>query len=126
MAWIAFDDQTQSVLSELSGAPVTLAKSSTDPLDYALASKRNSVVLVPIGTTGEVVLLTVRKNLRREPAPPPAPPSAPPAKPETVPAKQETTQSMHYVSSGFLGLGDEVELDQEPQPRKSWWKRLFD
>jgi hypothetical protein len=115
MTWIAFDDKTRDVVGEALGTPVKLAPSSTDPLDYALASPRNSVVLAPYGNAQNLVVLTVKKNVRKEVAPPP-----PAAEVEQTP-----TRTGHYVSSGFLGLNDEVELDEEPEQRKGWWKRLF-
>src|SRR5215813_7441403 len=111
MTWIAFDKKTQNALTEISRATVMLEARSIDPLEYALASPRNSVVIVPMETEGEVALLTVRKNIRVEHAPAPA-------------ASEKTTRNVHYVSGGFLGLGDEFAEEEEPE-RKSWWKRLF-
>ena len=115
MTWIAFDDKTQNSVGVMLGTPVKLAPSSTDPLDYALASSHSSVVLAPYGNAEHLVVLTVKKNVRKEPTPPP------PAK-EVTPAP---TRTGHYVSSGFLGLNDEVELEEELEQRKSWWKKLF-
>jgi hypothetical protein len=111
MTWIAFDTQTRNAVGETLGEPVKLAPASTDPLDYALASRSTNVFLAPGKTEGEVVLLTVKRNVRTVPAALP---------------KQEVTRTSHYVTSGFLGLNDEVEVEEEPEQRKSWWKRLFD
>src|SRR5262245_19851727 len=113
MTWIAFDEKTHNALTEISRAPVMLETTSTDPVDYALSSPRNTVVVVPMETEDEVVLLTVKKNIHVELSPAP------------VAAKKHAPQSVHYVSGGFLGLGDEVAEEEEPE-KKSWWKRLFD
>jgi hypothetical protein len=115
MTWIAFDEKTRNAAGEILGAPVKLAPTATDPLDYALASPHNSVVLAPYGEAEHLVVLTVKKNVREQLAPPP---------PATQ-VEQTPTRTGHYVSGGFLGLNDEVELE-EPEQRKSWWKRLFD
>jgi hypothetical protein len=122
MTWITFDEKTRSALSELSDTPVRLADDSIDPLDYALASERSSVVLAPFGSSQHVVLLTVKKNVREEPVTPPVDA----AKHEATTPKREATRTSHYVSSGFLGLSDEVEVEDEPEQSRSWWKRLFE
>lgn len=92
-----------------------MAPASADPLDYALAREGSSVIIAPFAGSEQVAVLTVKKNVRKEPATPPA-----------ASAKQQPTRTSHYVSSGFLGLSDEVELEEGPAERKSWWKRLFD
>lgn len=114
MTWIAFDDNTRNAVGEMLGTPVKLAPSSTDPLDYALASTHNSVLLAPYGNAEHLVVLTVKKNVRKEPVAPLA-----------TEITQAPTRTAHYVSGGFLGLNDEVELEEEPEQRTNWWKRLF-
>ena len=41
--------------------------------------------------------------------------------------RRRPKESMHAVTSGFLGLTDEVEFeDQTPaDDKKHWWKRVF-
>lgn len=115
MAWIAFDDQTHNALSTICKSPVKLEMRKGGPLEYALHTSGNSLMLFPGATAKEVLLLTIRKKIDTETATEPAPPP-----------KQTKTPRVHYVSGGFLGLSDEVALEDAPEERQSWWKKLFD
>ena len=130
MSWIAFDEATHDALNRLREADDQVAFSSDDPLDYALRSQKSSVVLLPSGD--EVVLLTIKHNVVQPNAQPqeissqPEPSKAEPSQSEPESSRSEADTGIHYVGGGFLGLNDEVALDEEPEQRKSWWKRLFD
>ena len=118
MPWIAFDEVTHDALNRLrqSGDQVTF--SSGDPLDYALRNEKSSIVLLPSGD--EVVLLTIKHNLINNQI------TAEEISSQPEPFEPKVEAGIHYVGGGFLGLSDEVALDEEPEQRKSWWKKLFD
>jgi hypothetical protein len=98
MAWIVFDKETRSAI----GTPAKLA--GGDPLAYALAQERSSVVVMPAAAADQVLLLTVKRAPKR---------------------KKPAEPNIRYVSSGFLGLTDEAAGEEAPEEKKSWWKKLF-
>jgi hypothetical protein len=116
MAWVVFDDVTRNVLGEEPGASARLEVGSGEPLAYALSKRRDCVVLLPGTASGEVLLLTVKPQHRQPKI------TAPPARMR----KKTAEPSIHYVSGGFLGLTDEVALEESQEVRRTWWKRLFD
>jgi len=118
MSWIAFDEVTHDALNRLREADDQVGFSADDPLDYALRSEKSSVVLLPSGD--EVVLLTIKHNVINNNIWPEEIPSQP------EPSEPKVEAGIHYVGGGFLGLSDEVALDEEPEQHKSWWKRLFE
>jgi hypothetical protein len=113
MAWITFDPETQSALNRVPGGPGRTKLCSGEALDYALSAQKNSVVLLPSGD--DVVLLTIKKALISRVIPP-----------KTEPAPETGKSSFGYIGGGFLGLTDEVLIEEEPKKRGTWWKRLFD
>ena len=123
MPWIAFDEVTHDALNRLRESGDQVAFSSDDPLDYALRNEKSSIVLLP--SCDEVVLLTIKHNIIKHNI------IKHNVRPEEIPSQPERSEpkveaGIHYVGGGFLGLSDEVALDEEPQPRKGWWKKLFD
>jgi len=118
MSWIAFDEVTHDALNRLREADDQVGFSADDPLDYALRTEKSSVVLLPSGD--EVVLLTIKHNVINNNIWPEEIPSQP------EPSEPKVEAGIHYVGGGFLGLSDEVALDEEPEEHKSWWKRLFE
>lgn len=126
MSWIAFDEVTHDALNRLREAGEEVAFSSDDPLDYALRSEKSSVVLLPSGD--EVVLLTIKHNIVNNDNSPEEIPSRPESESESSqpePGEAKPESGIHYIGGGFLGLSDEVALDEEPEQPKSWWKKLF-
>jgi hypothetical protein len=103
MAWIVFDSETRNALR---GTPAQLA--SGDPLAFALSHRRDSVVLLPGASPDQVLLLTVKQNRK-------------PAQKE----KKAEEPSIRYVSGGFLGLTDEAIVEEAPEERRGWWRKLF-
>ena len=126
MSWIAFDEVTHDALNRLREADDQVGFSSDDPLDYALRIERSSVVLLPSGD--EVVLLTIKHNIVNNDNSPEEIPSRPESESESSqpePGEAKPESGIHYIGGGFLGLSDEVALDEEPEQRKRWWKKLF-
>jgi hypothetical protein len=112
MTWITFDTETRAALEELSSHRGGVEVRPGDALAYAIASQKSSVVMLP--SQDSVVLLTITKFLKaRELV----------AQPE--PVEQLHNSAVRFVGGGFLGLNDEVVVDEPEQPKK-WWKKLFD
>lgn len=70
-------------------------------LEIALADPSDSVIVMPGPQVGTALLVRVDRRRPKE--------------------------TLHSVSSGFLGLSDEVEFEDETpaDDKKSWWKRVF-
>lgn len=115
MAWVVFDDVTRNLLGGEPGAPAPLEVGSGEPLAYALSKGQDCVVLLPATADGQVLLLTVKRHDRQPKI------AAPPAQ-----TQKAAEPGIHYVSGGFLGLTDEVALEESQEVRRTWWKRLFD
>jgi hypothetical protein len=121
--WIVFDQDTASELrSRLPQASVFEAPGRA-ALEYALNSPRSVVAVLPpsLGNGSAVAVFrpgragsrpattTPRRDeggIRTE--------SAPPVKPSRVRA------------GGFLGLNDEVVVEEETPHKKNWWQRFTD
>ncbi len=98
--WIAFDDETVSVLSRQTGEEAELGVG--DPLAVALASQTPTLVMLP-GANGQVTVLTIAATS----------------------AKSEQT-SQRYIATGFLGLSDAVATDEDFQEEeRPWWRRIL-
>ncbi len=64
-------------------------------------------------------------DLPSQAPPPPLPENIPPAQ-EGPAATNSEWQEEHYVATGFLGLDDYVEDEQEIlRAKRPWWKRIF-
>jgi hypothetical protein len=103
--WIVFDQDTASELrSRLPQASVFEAPGRA-ALEYALNSSRSVVAVLPtsLGNGSAVAVFRPGRTL-----------AAQPAKPARIRA------------AGFLGLNDEVVVDEEAPAKKSWWQKFAD
>ncbi len=102
--WITFDADTTTALSQSAGAEHPVEERHADLLAELLAVAPATALLRADG--GQLAVLRVRKN---------------------DVARSQALPTLRSEATGFLGLGDEVVYEDEPEtPRKSWWKRALD
>jgi len=108
--WIAFDQQTSSLLRSSLAQGTTVETFGRGPLDYALAKPGAVVTILPSAGGAHVGIAVFRRPKKRKPA-----------APVVLPQRNVTR------ATGFLGLSDEAVIDEEPvQQKKGWWRRFWD
>ena len=108
--WIAFDQQTSTLLRSTLGQGTPVETFGRGPLDYALAKPGTVVTLLPAIGGGEVGIAVFRRP-----------------KKQRIKAVELPPVTGRTRASGFLGLTDEAYLEEEPvQEKKGWWRKLWD
>lgn len=120
--WIAFDQQTSSLLrTRLQQDRIeTFGRGA---LDYALAKPGAVVTLLP-SASGEIGLAIFRppRPAKVEPKPAKATVPTPSAMKSAVARSSKVTRA-----GGFLGLSDESIFEEEqPVQKKGWWRKFWD
>lgn len=129
--WIAFDQQTSSLLRCSLAQGTTVETFGRGAVDYALAKPGAVVTLLPAAGGLDVGIAVFRKPkqraaeaaqvpvAKRVPVPGPAKPAA---KVHSSLPPRATTRA-----GGFLGLSDESVVEEEPlDEKKGWWRRFWD
>lgn len=117
--WIAFDQQTSSLLRTRLAQGTTIETLGRGALDYALAKPGTVLTLLPSVGGADAALAVFRPPRRREPVA---------HQPANVPHRaQQQVANTSTRAGGFLGLSDEPVFEQEPlQEKKGWWRRFWD
>ena len=108
--WIAFDQQTSSLLRSKLAQGTTIQTFGRGAIDYALAKPGPVVTLLP-ATGAEISIAVFRR----------------PSK-----ARAANVWTAHVSANtragGFLGLSDEPVFEDEPaqEQKKGWWRRFWD
>lgn len=112
--WIAFDQQTSSLLRSQVAPENKIETFGRGALEYALAKPGAVVALLP-SVGGEIGIAVFRR-------PRPVRTEVQRTMPRVAPSSGSTR------AGGFLGLRDEpVFEDESPvQEKKGWWKRFWD
>lgn len=111
--WIAFDQETTSLLRSTLAKGTRIETLRRGPVDYALARPGAVVAVLPAAGSGNAGIAIFR---RAKPVV-----AAPPYRIEIPP------QHDHAVrAGGFLGLSDEVIDDDTPQVKKGWWRKFWE
>ena len=109
--WIAFDQQTSSLLRSKLAQGTTIQTFGRGAIDYALAKPGPVVTLLPAMGGADIGIAVFRRpsKTRRTTV-------------RTAPVSANTR------AGGFLGLSDEPVFEDEPvQPqKKGWWRRFWD
>jgi hypothetical protein len=126
--WIAFDQETSSLLRSKLAPGTTIATFGRGALEYALAKPGPVITLLPsIGA--DSALAVFRPPLRKQPVPQQPESVTSKAKaPDIVPAYTRHEEANRVTrAGGFLGLSDEPMFEEEPvQEKKGWWRRFWD
>jgi hypothetical protein len=119
--WIAFDQDTTSILRTTLKQGTRIDTLLRGPVDYALARPSAVIALLPAGGGDSLGIATFRRaratvaqhavtEQRRSFLPP-------------RPAEQHASTR----AGGFLGLSDEpVFEDEAPEEKKGWWRKFWD
>ena len=109
--WIAFDQQTSSLLRSSLAQGTTVETFGRGPVDYALAKPGAVVTLLPSAGDSSVGIAIFRWPRERF---------------AKVVAAARPKAGKTRVT-GFLGLSDEVLIEEEPaEQKKSWWRRFWE
>ncbi|HKV93112.1 MAG TPA: hypothetical protein VJW20_11255 [Candidatus Angelobacter sp.] len=112
--WIAFDQQTSSLLRSSLAQGTTVETFGRGPVDYALAKPGAVVTLLPSPGGSDVGIAIFRWPRERF------------AKVVAAATRPKTAKAGKTRVTGFLGLSDEVLIEDEPQEKKSWWRRFWE
>ncbi len=131
--WIAFDQETSSLLRSKLTPNTAVETLGRGALDYALAKPGAVVTLLPSGE-GNAALAVFRPPRRIQPVPQ-QPVSQQPKRitakatdPEIAAAYARHEAANRVTrAGGFLGLSDEPIFEEEPsQEKKGWWRKFWD
>ena len=123
--WIAFDQDTTSILRSTLAQGTRIDTLLRGPVDYALARPSAVIAVLPAGSDGlgiatfrrvraAVAQRAAAEQLRR----------IIPAQPAI---QQATTRHASTRAGGFLGLSDEPVFEDEViEEKKGWWRRFWD
>ncbi|MFB3917266.1 MAG: hypothetical protein ACE14M_11090 [Terriglobales bacterium] len=116
--WIAFDSETASAVRQKTQGEVCVAEG--DALSAALGSDVPVIAVLPAAAAGASLLLSVRHNRTTDESAGGVVEAA-----AAEAGEQDRRARISYVPTGFLGLSDApVYEEEEPRPKKSWWRRL--
>src|SRR6476620_9625021 len=106
--WIAFDQETTSLLRSTLAQGTKIETLRRGPVDYALAKPGAVIAVLPAQGSNDSGIAVFRP-VRAAVAPP-------------------TTNRAATRAGGFLGLSDEpvFEEEEEAQEKKGWWRRLWE
>jgi hypothetical protein len=131
--WIAFDQETTSLLRSTLAQGTRIDTLRRGPVDYALAKPGAVIAVLPAqgsNDSGIAVFRPARPAVMQHPASieraavaPPRVAAAPPLRAAVPP----TTNRAATRAGGFLGLSDEpVFEEEEAEEKKGWWRRLWE
>jgi hypothetical protein len=119
--WIAFDQNTTSILRSTLAQGTRIDTLLRGPVDYALARPSAVIAVLPAGGGEFLGIATFRRAraaVTQRAATEQLRSSLPP---------RPGTQYASTRAGGFLGLSDEPVFDDEaPQKKKGWWRKFWD
>ncbi len=118
--WIAFDQDTTSILRSTLAHGTRIDTLLRGPVDYALARPSAVIAVLPAGGDGLGIATfrRVRAAVAQRAATEQLRSSLPP---------RSAAQHASTRAGGFLGLSDEpVFEDEAPEEKKGWWKKFWD
>jgi hypothetical protein len=116
--WIAFDQETTSLLRSALAQGTRIETLRRGPVDYALARPGSVIAVLPAAGSGSAGIAIFRRA--KTVVAPQRPANA--LKTSALPERgvQSGTRA-----GGFLGLSDELSEDT-PQKKKGWWRKFWD
>jgi hypothetical protein len=110
--WIAFDQETTSLLRSNLAQGTRIETLRRGPVDYALARPGAVVAVLPGSGSGSAGIAVFRR-------------AKPAVQARKVSALPERGNHAATRAGGFLGLSDEM-AEETPQEKKSWWRKFWD
>jgi hypothetical protein len=126
--WIAFDQETSSLLRSTLTPNTAVETLGRGALDYALAKPGAVVTLLP-SAEGNAALAVFRPPRRIQPVPQQPERLAVQTPSPEIAAAYARHEAANRVTraGGFLGLSDEPIFEEEPsQEKKGWWRKFWD
>jgi len=140
--WIAFDQETTSLLRSNLAQGTRIETLRRGPVDYALARATAVIAVLPDkgdgGPAGIAVFRPARNAVAQIPpaaivteraSPPPGVirPQAAATPAQQRPMARPIINRAETRASGFLGLSDEPVFEEEVvEEKKGWWRRLWE
>jgi hypothetical protein len=121
--WIAFDQETSSLLRAALTQGTRIETLLRGPVDYALARPSAVVTVLPASGSGELGIAVFRpaRHLKV------APPQAGTAERRSALPPRGNRSAEGTRAGGFLGLSDEVVVEDDiAQGKKGWWRKFWD
>ena len=119
--WIAFDQDTTSILRSTLKEGTRIDTLLRGPVDYALARPSAVIAVLPAGGGHGLGIATFR-HVRAAVAQ-----HAVTEQLRSIPPAQAAAHRASTRAGGFLGLSDEpVFEDEAPQEKKGWWQKFWD
>ena len=117
--WIAFDQNTTSILRSTLAHGTRIDTLLRGPVDYALARPSAVIAVLPAGDgLGIATFRRVRAAVAQH---------AVTEQLRNIPPAQAAAHRASTRAGGFLGLSDEpVFEDEAPQEKKGWWQKFWD
>src|SRR6267142_3459915 len=117
--WIAFDQDTTSILRSTLAHGTRIDTLLRGPVDYALARPSAVIALLP-ASGGDGLGIATFRRARAKVAQRAAPQQLRSSLPPRPAALSASTRA-----GGFLGLSDEPVFDDEaPEEKKGWWRKF--
>ena len=107
--WVTFDQETSSLLRSKMPQDSIFQRPSNSMMEYVLEDREATVAVLPASGTNQAAVAVFRWN--------------------KIPIQEKQPMApIRSRAGGFLGLTDEpvFEEDEEPQEKKSWWKRFWE
>lgn len=112
--WIAFDQETTSLLRSNLAQGTRIETLRRGPVDYALARPGAVVAVLPGSGNGSAGIAVFRRS---------KPVAAQPQRKTS--ALPERGNHAATRAGGFLGLSDEI-TEETSQEKKGWWRKFWD
>jgi hypothetical protein len=106
-SWIAFDDDTASILRSRLPEQTILELPAQSAMEHALNGGEATVAVLPCPGLGQAALAVFRWTR----IPPPL---------------SASSHQADVRAGGFLGLTDESVFEEESEEKRSWWKRFWE
>jgi hypothetical protein len=121
--WIAFDQETTSLLRSALAQGTRIETLRRGPVDYALARPGSVIAVLPATGSGSAGIAVFRRA--KTVLAPPRLTNAFQTNHLKTSALPERGVQSGSRAGGFLGLSDEL-AEEDTQTKKGWWRKFWD
>jgi hypothetical protein len=123
--WTVFDEAAAAAARERGEVDVCAGSDASPAVTEALQRRARVVAVFPTRDPGKAIVMRIERRREAVAAPASPPAAEATAAPERVRASADEPRAS-YAPGGFLGLSDELVLEEEPPKPKKWWRKLLD